>query len=115
MTVNGQVEETGVVLVLAGLVPSTTKIGARNAVEFHVIGGVVEHAGENTIVLKNKLHDITGAPVIDQNGETVLERGNALRGKVAVVIYRNGQVISVKIFFAKQDKESGLLQAGYRQ
>ena len=103
MNVNGQVEETGVVLVLAGFVPVSGKRGARNDVEFHIIGGIVEHAGENTIVVKNKLHDITGVPVLDMNGDAVQERGSALRGKAAAIMYRNGQVISVKIFPVEQD------------
>lgn len=98
MTVNGQVGKAGVVIVLAGFIPTSMKPGTRNAVEFHVIGGVVEHAGENTLVVKNKLHDITGVPVVGMNGETVAERGNALRGKVAAITYRNGQIISAKIF-----------------
>ena len=98
MTVNGQVGENGVVLVVAGFVPAIEKRGARNAVEFNIIGGVIESSVENTIVVKNRQHDISEAPVLDLNGEAVEERGDALNGKAAAILYRNGQILSVKIF-----------------
>ena len=105
MTVNGQIEEDGAVFVVAGFIPVSAKRGARNAVEFHIIGGVIEGSTENTIVVKDKLHDISGAPVLDLNGEIVTERGSSLCGKAAAILYRNGQVLSVKIFPLKQEQE----------
>ena len=102
MTVNGQIEENGVVLVVAGFIPASEKRGTRNAVEFNIIGGVIERSVENTIVVKNRSHDISEAPVLDLNGEAVEERGDALKGKAAAILYRNGQILSVKIFPLEQ-------------
>lgn len=104
MDVKGKIEESGMVLVLAGFIPVNAEHGARNAVEFCMVGGIIEYAGENSLVVKDKLHDITGVPVLDMNGETIHERGVALLGKAAAVLYRNGQLISVKIFPVKQQE-----------
>ena len=70
----------------------------KSDIEVRVITGVVERADEDTIYVKNRLHNITGIPVLDLNGEMVMERGSTLNGKAAAILYRNGQLVSVKIF-----------------
>lgn len=89
MNINGESRDEGLVI---------TAQDKRNDVELRVITGIVKHAGENTIVVKNRIHDITGVPVLDLNGEMVHDRGDSLCGKAAAILYRNGQVISVKVF-----------------
>ena len=75
----------------------------KSDVEVHVITGVVERADETTIYVKKRLHNIAGVPIIDLNGEAVLERGDALKGKIAAILYRNKQLVSVKIFSLDQE------------
>jgi len=89
MTRKGEAAEAGMII---------TAQDKRSAVELRVITGIVGDATENTIVVKNDVYDVTGVPVLDLNGEAVLERGSALCGMAAAILYRNGQVMSVKVF-----------------
>lgn len=98
MTVNGRTGRIAAVLLFACFVSVIAARGVGNAVEFHTIRGIVEYASENALTIENKLHDITGLPILDENEEIVLERGNSLRGKMAVILYRDGKASAVKIF-----------------
>ena len=89
MTRNSEAAEAGMVI---------TARDKRSAVELRVITGIVGDADENTIVVKDNVYDVTGVPVLDLNGEAITERGSALCGMAAAILYRNGQVMSVKVF-----------------
>ena len=97
MTLNKHVWLTGTIVALAGLILESTALNAENIGDFHTVSGIVEHADENTLVIKNKPRDITGALIIDNDGEIITERGSTLKGKVAIILYQKRQPISVAI------------------
>jgi len=80
----------------------TTPKDAKENMEIRVITGIIKHAGQNTIVVKRRMHDITGVSITNHKGEAVPERGIYLCGKPAIIVYRDGQVISVKMLLLNE-------------
>jgi len=97
MALNKRAWLTGTVVALAGLILESTALNADNIEDFHTVSGIVERAGENTLVIKNKARDITGALLIDNDGQIITEGGSTLQGKVAIILYQKGQPVSVAI------------------
>jgi len=97
VALNGRIGQMVAVLLFAGLLVIVEQ-GIGNAVEFYTVRGVVEYASEDALTVENEMYDIRGVPVIDENEEAILERGSFLCGKMAVILYRDGKLISAKIF-----------------
>ena len=98
MTANRRMEQMVTVFAFLGLIWGVMARGAGHAGEFHTISGIVERVEGNIITLQNKPYDVTGVPILADKGETILERGNALNGKIAVILYQNMKIVSVTLF-----------------
>ena len=98
MITNKQLKRVIAVLLFVGLFPVIVSMAVENSGEFYVVRGIVEYASENTITIKKKQYDITGVPVLNINGEAVVKIGETLHGKIAVLKYREGKLVSVRIF-----------------
>ena len=85
------------VLMVALLILGVMAPGIGNAKEFSMVRGVVTHVNGDVLTIEQKQYDITGVTVLDANGRTSA-RGDALRGKMAEIVLRNGVIVSVKVF-----------------
>jgi len=97
MTVNGNAGEKEFEIDIIDFNSSTITRGAKPPVEFYAINGLVEKEIENSILVRNNMHDITDAMVIDEKGD-ILKEGYLFYGKEVLILYQYDKVISVMIF-----------------
>jgi len=88
---------SGMIAAYAGIILESASFIAENSGEFHTVSGIIEYAGEDILTIKSKPRDITGASFIDRSGRMLFERGRALHGKIAVILYQERQPVSVTI------------------
>jgi hypothetical protein len=85
-------------VILAAFILAIASQGVANAGTIREIRGVVEFASENALTIRGVVHDIKGAPVVDENEMPVKEKLTAFIGKRASIISDDGKIILVKIF-----------------
>jgi len=88
MNVNGQAEQT---------IEFNAVNDARNIAEFYAITGIVESEDGNIIAVKERLHDVATAMIIDEKGD-IPKAKCSFYGKEVLVLYQYENVISVMIF-----------------
>ena len=98
MSVDKKMRRVVMCFVLGVLCPVIVSMAVENSKDLHLVRGVIEHVADNTLTIKNKTYDVTGVPVLDIYGENIMKLGDAFRGKIAVIQYREGKPVSVKIF-----------------
>jgi len=104
MTTNRRVWQAMMVLVFVVLILGVAMRGTGYVKGGHTISGVIEHADENSITVKNTLHYIASIPLLDEKGRIVSDRGDALIGEIAIITYDNEQIVSATIFSYMDEK-----------
>jgi len=98
MSVDEKIVRMMMFCVLVLLFPVIVSMAIENSNGLYAVRGIIEHAADNTLTIKNKTYDIASVPVLDIYGEKVMTMGDTFHGKIAVIQYREGKVVSVKIF-----------------
>ena len=102
MTASVRADQIVASLMFAGFIWSIAAYGTGNAGEFDAIQGNIEYADKDTIIVKNKSHDIKGVPVLDIKGERIIDIESACHGKAAIIRHNAGKVVSVQIISSLQ-------------
>ena len=92
------------IIMLAWFLPLIIFMVIENTKEFYTTQGIIEYAGDNTLTINNKVHDIKGVSVLDINGKTISKRDDVLRGKVAMIQYYEEKLVFVRILSKSKDR-----------
>ena len=95
-----------VVFALAFILGFTAQGFAAQQDETTKASGIILDASDNIITLAGSVHNVEGVPIFDENRRELSprERGAALIGKTAEIVYLNGKIIDVLVApFAEGD------------
>lgn len=94
-------KRTGVVIavfIIGVLFTVIVSMAIENAGDVITVKGIVEYASNDVLVIKKKEHNITGAPILSIDGETIAKIQDSIRGRMAVIKYDKGKLACVIIF-----------------